>query len=211
MSKTTLITASHCLNPSATAGGLRMVTASRVADADTVAAFASGAIPTKVFYSGPTSATKGASKGGNMDLAVLVFGRDVAPGVVSLLGRKIDNGEEIISVGFGMRQIDEKTETAPNPVKRYGSNKAIVDSTRACQGLYAVGRSANGSPTTVQSDVLSGSGDSGGPVLVSGKLAAVVASSGEFTDRPSQASAYYVTLDSTFALDFLKVAKKRRR
>ena len=168
------------------------------------AAYNSGVVPNKVFYSGPTSSSGATIDAGKSDLAVLVFNEGTAPATVSLLDRAMVNGESMTITGFGVRYLDANSDTETGVYKRYGTNTVQIDTSGQCQSIYSVGPSSHTNPSSVQSDVLAGSGDSGGPVYIDGKIAGIISSSGAFTSDASQGFASYIPLDADFSKEFLR-------
>ena len=226
----TMITAAHCI----TAGSeteLVFLKGSVVSTGDTIQdaqkIVATGVKPTKVIMNADEL------KHGNLandliemniaykDMAILIFGSDVAPATTKILNRHPTNKEAAVIVGFGATASAVRTaEPGEKSIKRVGKNHVVVrDELKEAfpDLLIMFGRGKTVDTSGKAIDSLSGAGDSGGPIFVDGALAGVVsngADSAEVKDLAQQLGedadnmTVYAALDSTFATALLEKAKK---
>ena len=114
------------------------------------------------------------------DIAVLTFPRGSAPAAVRLYGRRPKVGQNFTIVGFGLNDYDRDTQGnqvgSGGGVKRMGTNK-IQSISNGMIEFTGVPTAADGVIPQGQ-NVASGSGDSGGPLLIDGALAATTSGGG---------------------------------
>ena len=134
------------------------------------------------------------------DIAVLTFPKGSAPAAVKLYGGRPKVGQDFTIVGFGLNDYERDTQGnqvgSGGGVKRMGTNKIQ----RISDGMIEF----TGVPTAADEvipqgqSVASGSGDSGGPLLIEGALAATT-SGGGLTSV--WAGRYYKTLKASSYVD----------
>ncbi|MBM4250730.1 MAG: S1 family peptidase [Deltaproteobacteria bacterium] len=147
----------------------------------------------------------------NHDIAVITFPADAAPGVVSFHTKRPIVGQQFTIVGYGLNDYDRdrygNQVGSGGGIKRMGTNKIE----RIKNGMIEF----TGVPTASDLEVpqgehvASGSGDSGGPMLIDGKLVATTSGGGlvslpkDGKFRTVKASSY-VDLTLPTNHDFLK-------
>jgi V8-like Glu-specific endopeptidase len=162
----TMLTASHCVDPSKFDGFL----VSSVSRLPRGAGLPKGFKPSKVIAPRiVTSATNADDRA--YDVAAMVFASDVAPGVVELAGESPAAGETATVVGYGQTNVDNGGVIENALQKRYGKNEVgeakngIITFVGPMfdNGLSPEDKGSGGAP-----------GDSGGPLFVDGKVVGVV-------------------------------------
>ncbi len=116
----------------------------------------------------------------NHDLAVVTFPRDSAPATTELYPNTPSVGQKFTIVGFGVNDYKydasgQQTGTGSG-VKRKGQNE-IYQVDNGMIRFYGV-PTASDAERALGQDSASGSGDSGGPLLIDGALAAVTSGGG---------------------------------
>ncbi len=116
----------------------------------------------------------------NHDVAVVTFPRNTAPGVTPLYAGQPTKGQTFTIVGFGLNNYaygshGEQTGNGSG-VKRKGQNQ-IEEVAEGMIRFYGV-PSASDRSVPLGQESASGSGDSGGPLLINGALAATTAGGG---------------------------------
>lgn len=165
----TVLTAAHCI-----AGTVMGISRSNQIDMRSTASqnsalgtFISAA---KVLNNDPTiNSRPPVPNDSRSDVAVLIFSTVVAPEVIPLLDRQPVTGDQATLVGFGNDNTDPKYA---NPVlyKRFGHNTITVENPI---GISVRGRPASNG-NAAASDSVGASGDSGGPLLINGKVAGIL-------------------------------------
>ncbi len=112
------------------------------------------------------------------DLALVEFAADLAPAVLPLSGAPFASGDAVTFVGFGRGQAFDPGSSG---TKRYGSNIVAGFENGLVLVLGATGHEAAQAP--VGTDSASAIGDSGGPVLVDGKIAGIVSGGSPSADQ----------------------------
>ncbi|HYX35917.1 MAG TPA: trypsin-like serine protease [Oligoflexus sp.] len=114
----------------------------------------------------------------NHDLAVVTFPRYSAPATTKLYPNTPNVGQKFTIVGYGVNDYrydssGQQTGTAGSGIKRKGVNEisAVSNGMIRFEGVPT----ASDAEKPQGQDAASGSGDSGGPMLINGALAAVTA------------------------------------
>ncbi|WP_141735154.1 trypsin-like serine protease [Oligoflexus tunisiensis] len=112
----------------------------------------------------------------NHDLAVVTFPRYSAPATTKLYPRTPSVGQKFTIVGYGVNDYDysssgQQTGTNGSGVKRKGEN--TIEQVSGGFIRFTGVPSSSSSKVALGQDSASGSGDSGGPMLINGALAAV--------------------------------------
>jgi hypothetical protein len=203
-----ILTAGHCLR-NGTTSGLRFIATRRVASIDDYARqYQSAEAATSVIhnpvYGDALDINNDAEA--RLDMAVLLFDKDVAPAVIPLAGRRPSEGARAIVVGYGSDHIgDPEPRNFQAISKRTGENSVLAAFPGKDWALALVGRTATSSPVTNPTDSLPAKGDSGGPMLVDGKVAGVV-SAGRIVDM-TRSIASYMDVTAPEALALFKRAR----
>jgi secreted trypsin-like serine protease len=148
----------------------------------------------------------------NHDLAVVTFPRNSAPATTPLYPQTPSVGQKFTIVGFGVNdyQYDAAGQQtgSGSGTKRKGENE-IYQVEDGMIKFYGVPTASD--PTVAQGQAAaSGSGDSGGPLLIDGSLAAVTAGGGlaQATDEEGRSFTVkvsnYVDLNEVSNADFLQ-------
>lgn len=148
----------------------------------------------------------------NHDLAVVTFPRNSAPATTPLYPQTPSVGQKFTIVGFGVNdyQYDAAGQQtgSGSGTKRKGENE-IYQVEDGMIKFYGVPTASD--PTVAQGQAAaSGSGDSGGPLLIDGSLAAVTSGGGlaQATDEEGRSFTVkvsnYVDLNETSNADFLQ-------
>jgi secreted trypsin-like serine protease len=148
----------------------------------------------------------------NHDLAVVTFPRNSAPATTPLYPETPSVGQKFTIVGFGVNdyQYDSAGQQtgSGSGTKRKGENE-IYQVEDGMIKFYGVPTASD--PTVAQGQAAaSGSGDSGGPLLIDGSLAAVTAGGGlaQATDEEGRSFTVkvsnYVDLNEVSNADFLQ-------
>lgn len=147
----------------------------------------------------------------NHDLAVVTFPANSAPAITNLYPKTPSVGQKFTIVGFGVNDYrydstGEQTGTGSG-VKRKGENQ-IYQVESGMIRFYGVPTASD--PLIAQGqDAASGSGDSGGPMLIDGALAAVTSGGGlaQTTDEEGKPRTLkfsnYVDLNESSNQEFL--------
>ncbi len=131
------------------------------------------------------------------DLALLVFREDVAPETYPIARRSPEAGDDIVIVGYGRYDAEEK---GTHGDKRVGYN--VVH--KRDDGLIRVLGTAE--PSSFDgTDAVSASGDSGGPMFFRGNLVGITSSGIIIRDRKLSK---YVDLNGDHAKDFFRKAHR---
>lgn len=130
------------------------------------------------------------------DLALLEFGEDVAPETYSIGRRGPESGDEIVIVGYGRYNAQQKKTHGD---KRVGYN--VVR--KRADGLIRLVGTAESS-TFDGMDSASASGDSGGPMFFRDKLVGITSSGVVLRNRKLSK---YVDLNGEPARDFFRMAR----
>lgn len=107
------------------------------------------------------------------DLGVVSFAPGVAKAVSGLSSVRAAAGDKLTIVGYGLNQMANTTDGSSAGVKREGSNKVASLSDGFIQ-FTGKDKTSNGDGT----DSSAGSGDSGGPLFIKGKVAGVTSGGG---------------------------------
>jgi secreted trypsin-like serine protease len=148
----------------------------------------------------------------NHDLAVVTFPRNSAPATTPLYPQTPSVGQKFTIVGFGVNdyQYDAAGQQtgSGSGTKRKGENE-IYQVEDGMIKFYGVPTASD--PTVAQGQAAaSGSGDSGGPLLIDGSLAAVTSGGGlaQATDEEGRSFTVkvsnYVDLNESSNADFLQ-------
>jgi secreted trypsin-like serine protease len=148
----------------------------------------------------------------NHDLAVVTFPRYSAPATTKLYPRTPSVGQAFTIVGYGVNDYDynssgQQTGTNGSGVKRKGDNTIDQVSGGFIKFTGVPSSTAPGKALGV--DSASGSGDSGGPLLINGALAAVTAGGALTQGRDDSGKTVtmkvsnYVDLNESSNKDFL--------
>ncbi len=147
------------------------------------------------------------------DLGVLTFPEGTAPATSSLATVTPKAGDQLTIVGYGNNEnYPSATEGVGGTgagVKRAGVNE-IADVNEGLITFIGIPEKTS-SEAPLGEYVLSGSGDSGGPLFVGGKLAGVTSGGGfaSLEDGSAVAVSRYVDLTSTESRSFLASVLKR--
>jgi|GEM_PF-1178364 len=148
----------------------------------------------------------------NHDIAIVTFPRNSAPATTPLYPTEPEVGQTFTIVGYGLNNYSynsrgEQTGDGSG-VKRKGQNQiAVIDN--GMIKFYGLPTSTDAS-TPLGVDSASGSGDSGGPLLINGSLAATTSGGGlaSGTDEAGQTFTVkvsnYVDLNEPGNREFLK-------
>jgi secreted trypsin-like serine protease len=148
----------------------------------------------------------------NHDVAVVTFPRNSAPATTPLYPHTPSVGQAFTIVGFGVNDYkydaSGQQTGSGSGIKRKGENE-IYQVEDGMIKFYGVPTASD--PTVAQGhDVASGSGDSGGPLLIDGSLAAVTSGGGlaQATDEEGRSVTVkvsnYVDLNESSNADFLQ-------
>ena len=148
------------------------------------------------------------------EIAVVSFPRGSAPGTTPLYASEPQEGQEFTIVGYGLNNYSygshgEQTGNGSG-VKRKGKNR-IAEVSSGMIRFYGVPTAADRS-TPLGQDSASGSGDSGGPLLIDGALAATTAGGGLAQARDESGRivtvkvSNYIDLHEASNEDFLRSA-----
>jgi hypothetical protein len=148
----------------------------------------------------------------NHDLAVVTFPRNSAPATTPLYSHTPSVGQKFTIVGFGVNDYkydDSGQQTGSGSgTKRKGENE-IYQVEDGMIKFYGIPTASDATVAQGQ-DVASGSGDSGGPLLIDGSLAAVTSGGGlaQATDEEGRSFTVkvsnYVDLNESSNADFLQ-------
>ncbi len=146
-----------------------------------------------------------------LDVSVISFPANSAPAVSALAAVPTKAGDSLTIVGYGNNRnfIDDSGQFTGSGAgkKRVGTNQvgAVVDGM-----IQFIGTPSAGSDFEPGSLVLSGSGDSGGPLFVNGRLAGVTSGGGvgKTSDGEEVYISQYVDLKSADSQALLKKALK---
>lgn len=148
----------------------------------------------------------------NHDIAIVTFPRNSAPGTTPLYTAEPTVGQKFTIVGFGLNDYaydaNGQQTGQGSGVKRKGEN-SIASIDNGMIRFYGV-PTARDASTPLGQDSASGSGDSGGPLLINGALAATTSGGGlaKATDDAGKPVlvkvSNYVDLNESHNKDFLQ-------
>lgn len=189
----TILTAAHCI-PVGMENDLRIFAAPQLdigrTPEQTAAVFQSGIKPRKIIVKSMDIVTGGgdtlSSKQVFRDLALLILHERINAPVYPMAKSPPTAGSEAILVGYGLKTLTDHAATDSRKIRQYGRNRIQEYSTEKSaivgasfpNAIRIVGESdEKGSPAEGRS--LTGSGDSGGPLLVNHLVVGVASTGGE--------------------------------
>lgn len=155
VSDNTLLTAAHCVTPSAEGGGLRTTINGRVV------------VPLKALLS---PMPNGIEREPKDDVAVIVFEDGTSDTWFDLSRFPPKIGQRVTIVGFG--QTDFVGDNRSDEKRRYGENTITDLPDKGATIKYELSVNSDGS--AIGSDVMTGRGDSGGPLFLGNGLLGIV-------------------------------------
>lgn len=155
VSDNTLLTAAHCVTPSAPGGGLKTMVNGRVI------------VPLKALLS---PMPEGKEREPKDDVAVIVFEDGTSDTWFDLSRFPPKIGQRVTIVGFG--QTDFVGDNRSDEKRRYGENTISDLPDKGATIKYELAVNSDGS--AIGSDVMTGRGDSGGPLFLGNGLLGIV-------------------------------------
>lgn len=155
VSDNTLLTAAHCVTPSAPGGGLKTMVNGRVI------------VPLKALLS---PMPEGKEREPKDDVAVIVFEDGTSDTWFELSRFPPKIGQRVTIVGFG--QTDFVGDNRSDEKRRYGENTISDLPDKGATIKYELSVNSDGS--AIGSDVMTGRGDSGGPLFLGNGLLGIV-------------------------------------
>lgn len=127
------------------------------------------------------------------DIAVVKFPKNTAKKFIGVAKKTPKKNDSLEIVGYG---IVAEGNFSSSGKRRSGTNKVHnVNKRIAIQGhYYQVGSDESGSSVSTGKDVLNGSGDSGGPMLVGGLVVGVSSTASVENATPDKKEGYYVNI-----------------
>ncbi|MCX6106865.1 MAG: trypsin-like serine protease [Proteobacteria bacterium] len=222
LSDTTMITASHCLQDTAT-GGARYISGDVVdLSGDKFSATVNSGIPAIKAFIGAPSLTIGKPELADRlqdrekDIAILVFPSGTFKNKAKILNKPLVANKELTLVGYGRITAPGYSEDTPGEsikIKRVGTNRlAQMDSKLRAEfnpDSYIIAGNASSDGKTESAQAVLGHGDSGGPLFLGQELAAIASSGNVNSDsvKPfvnnAESLSFFASLQSTFARQFL--------
>jgi hypothetical protein len=181
VSSNTMITAAHCVPPDSSPGVVYLPVTSQLLDMSRVSADAvvgTGVRAKRVFRNDYPTTLINDTRLTRKDLAVVVFPDGTAPAMLDIAAEAGAAGDEVTLVGFGITHLDEERRDEDLTARKRVGHNVLVENevTRSHEDAYFLAGSAENGGDSAHA--IASHGDSGGPLLLGGRLLGVASSAG---------------------------------